>query len=57
MQWLLNLQNYARGARGDEWYVAAELDGVAKTLLGMEKNSLAGDLLRSEPLRLWKFRF
>ena len=42
----------ARGALHDEWHVTAELDRVAKTLLGMQKNGLAYDVIRSEPQRL-----
>ncbi len=52
VQRLWNLHNNVRGALHDEWYVTAELDRVAKTLLGMEKNGLALDVVRSEPQRL-----
>jgi hypothetical protein len=48
----LNLQDYSRGALCNERYVAAELDCVANTLLGMEKNALACDFARSDPQRL-----
>jgi hypothetical protein len=40
-----NLEDYARATRGNQWHVAAELDGIAKPLLGMEKNGLARDFV------------
>ncbi len=49
LQGLLSLENDTRGALGDERRVAAELDGVAKALLGMQENGLARDLIRSGP--------
>ena len=52
-----DLQNDARGALRDEWYVAAELDRITKTLLGMEKNGLARDLIPSKPQRLCEIAF
>ena len=36
VQWPLHFQNDARAARDDARHVAAELDRVAKALLGME---------------------
>jgi hypothetical protein len=35
VQWRLDFQNDAPGARCDERYVATELDRIAKTLLGV----------------------
>ena len=49
VQRLWDLHNNACGALHDEWDVTAELDRVAKTLLGMQKNGLVYDVIRSEP--------
>src|ERR1700733_9771744 len=57
VQGSLHLQNDVRGALCNQWHVAAELDRVTQTLLGMEKNSLARDLIRPEPLWLCEISF
>ena len=36
-------------ARGNKRRIARELNGIAKTLLGMEQNGLAGDRIRAKP--------
>ena len=47
---LLHFQDDLRAARSTtQRHVAAELERVAETLLGMEQNGLTGDLVRSEP--------
>ncbi len=46
---LLNLQNHARAALRHERNIAAELDRVAKTLLSVQKNGLAGDFVLPQP--------
>ena len=46
----------SRPARRNERRVAAELDRVAKSLLGMEQDGLAGDIGRPQPQRYAKFR-
>ena len=51
-QRLLDFQDHMRGAFGDKRRVTAELDRIAKALLGVEQNGLAGDLVRSKPQRL-----
>jgi len=56
-QRLLDFQDHMRGAFGHKRRVTAELDRIAKTLLGVEQNGLAGDLVRSKPQRLHKIPF
>src|SRR6202035_172887 len=48
----LHLEDHTPAQRFDPWCVAAKLNGVAKTLLGMKQNSLAGDLPRCGQTRL-----
>ena len=45
----LHFENDVRGALDDLRTIAAELDGVAKTLFGMQQNGLAGDIVRAGP--------
>ena len=49
---LLDLQNNTRAARCDQRHIAAELNGVAKSLLAVKQDGLIGDLVASEPERL-----
>ena len=37
----LNFDNDFRAARGQQWRIPHELDGVAETLLGVKQNGLA----------------
>jgi hypothetical protein len=48
----LNLQNHTCPTRGDEWHIAAELDGIAQSLLAMEQDGLAINRLSAKPKRL-----
>src|SRR5262249_1182026 len=52
LQGLLHFKNDLCPARGDLRHIAAELERVAETLLGMKKDGLPGDLMRSTPLVL-----
>src|SRR3984957_13704197 len=49
---LLDLQNNARTLCRDQRHIAAELNGVAKSLLAVKQDGLARDLPTSEPVRL-----
>src|ERR1043166_4409134 len=51
---LLNFQDDVAAARGDQWQIAQELDGVAETLLGVQQNPFAAERLAA-PLRLFEF--
>src|ERR1043165_2460955 len=50
----LNVQNNARAAGRHERHIAAELDGVAKTLLTVQQDRLAADRFLAKPERLRK---
>src|SRR5580692_9546494 len=53
-KWLLHLEDNAHAAAREQRNIAAELQRVAKALLGVKQNGLAGDLIRPEPERLRK---
>ncbi len=48
---LFNFQDDACAACRDHRHVTAELDGIAKALLAVEQDRLAGDIVRSAPER------
>ena len=49
LQRRLNLADDTRAARRQQRRIADELDGVAKTLLGVKQNGLAGNRFIAEP--------
>jgi hypothetical protein len=49
VQGALHFKNDARAARRNVRNIAGELDRIAETLLGMQEDGLAGDVLRSKP--------
>jgi hypothetical protein len=52
LQRSFDLQNHACTASGDERYIAAELDRIAKSLLAMQQDGLAINRIAAEPKRL-----